>query len=671
MKNKLIKKFLFIIIVAGIYLFIMNTNVNAAYISTDINGIDSLKYPGYKEKLQQLKSQYPNWNFKLLYTGLDWNTVIQNEDTGHGSSPKSLIHDTYDISWFCQKDTCKNRKYDVSQRWKCASTQAIKYMMDPRNSLDAGYIFQFQNLGSSSGNRSEIEQMTNNTFLGNITTVDSIMEAAATYNISPFHLVSRVLQEQGTSGLGNMNGYVYTTSENKKVVVYNLFNINVSGNTAAGFLQGAKFAYEQGWTTREKSIIGGAKFLREKYIDKGQSTLYFQKYNVIDTNNLYSHQYMQNIRAANDEGNNIYKTYNNSGILKSHFEFIIPIYENMPQQAEARPKYVPVQQITTEQDTYVIGVNEVIDIKYGYLPNDASNTSFSWTASNSDILSVYWNKVRGLKEGTAEIIIRTEDGSVEKKIKVIVKPKVQDIKFEKDEYTIGINEVIDIKYSCLPSNASNIDFTWTASDSNVLSVYWNKVRGLKEGTSYIIVKTSDGSIEKRIKVNVKENTKTEIIPEQESYEIKSNEVINIKCTYSPSNLTEQDFTWTATDTSVLSVYWNKVRGLKSGTSQVVIRSLDGKIEKRITVVVKKESDGINIIPEQESYEIKSNEVINIECTYSPSNLTEQDFTWTATDTSVLSVYWNKVRGLKSGTSQVIIKSLDGKIEKRITVIVSI
>lgn len=122
------------------------------------------------------------------------------------------------------------------------------------------------------------------------------------------------------------------------------------------------------------------------------------------------------------------------------------------------------------------------------MPRNASNTDFSWTASNSSVLSVYWNRVRGLKEGTSQIIVKTQDGSIEKQITIIVQPKVQEIIPEQEEYTIGVNEVIDINYSYLPTNAANIDFSWTVSDTSILSVYWNKVRGLKEGTAYVIVK---------------------------------------------------------------------------------------------------------------------------------------------------------------------------------------
>ena len=597
---------------------------NASYTSYDIKGIDTSKYSGYKELLQKIQSQYPNWKIKLLYTGLDWNYVIEQERQGHGSSPKSLIYDTYDEAWRCQEPSCKGVKYDVSKRWYCASRQAVEYMMDPRNSLDAAYIFQFQDLSSSVGDREAVKKMTENTFLYNDSYIDAIIEAAQTEGISPFHIVSRIKQEQGATGAGAMNGYLYRTKTGEFVKVYNLFNIIVSGNdTEAGLLAGAQYAYDQQWFSVEASIKGGAKFIKKQYINQGQATLYFQKYNVVDSSNLFNHQYMQNIRAANDEGNTMYRAYLKNGILSSTFEFTIPVYENMPVLAVPRPQYIPVQKITTEQETYIIGVNEVIDINYGYLPRNASNTDFSWTASNSSVLSVYWNRVRGLKEGTSQIIVKTQDGSIEKQITIIVQPKVQEIIPEQEEYTIGVNEVIDINYSYLPTNAANIDFSWTVSDTSILSVYWNKVRGLKEGTAYVIVKTLDGSVEKRIKIVVQGNTEIQITPEKEIYTIGVNEVIDINCTYSPNNVTEQDFTWTAVDSDVLSVYWNKVRGLKAGTSEIIIKSLDGTVEKRITVVVQ-EDTGIKITPKQEKYTIGVGEVINVNCTYSPNNVTEHE-----------------------------------------------
>ena len=692
MKNKNTVKNIFIIVFfLIIILFFAVNSSEAAYTSTDINGINTSKYPGYKELLQAIKSKHPNWTIKLYYTGLDWNTVIANENTGHGTSPKSLIYDTYDESWRCQEPGCKGVKYDVSKRWYCASKQAIEYMMDPRNSLDESYIFQFQDLSSSVGDRNAVKKMVEGTFLNEKDSyLDAIMEAAKTEGISPFHIVSRIVQEQGNDGSGRMNGYPYRTPSGETVLVYNLFNINVSGNnTEEGLLAGAKYAYEQGWTSVEASIKGGAKFIKDGYINQGQTTLYFQKYDVIENGGLYNHQYMQNIRAANDEGNIMYNSYKKNNILNSSFEFTIPVYENMPKTVCPRPKYKPVTQITTEKDSYEIKVNESINIGYGYSPTDATNTNFTWTSSDPEVLSVYWNKIRGLKPGTAELIIRTDDGTVEKRVKITVKSDSTVIP-DKNEYTIELNQAIDINCKYTPSGTTAEDFTWTAEDPSILSVYWNRVRGLKSGSTNLIIKSMDGTFVKKVKINV-----ILLTVSQNSYEIDIDEAIDIKCTYEPKTLNSQDFIWTAEDPNILSVYWDRIRGIKAGTTNLIIKSKDGTYTKKIKVTVN--SDEISVNPSKEAYEIGVNEAIDIECTYTPSGTKAEDFTWTyeigvneaidikctytpsgtkaedftwtAEDPSILSVYWNRVRGLKVGTTNIIVKSLDGTYTKKIKVTV--
>ena len=304
--------------------------VKYEYNKSNFEQLDDSKYPGYKSLLRQIQSKHPDWIITIKYTGLDWNTVIEKEYGFSDRSPRSLTQAPYLNEWKSAED---NNKYDVSQTWYRASKSAIAYMMDPRNSLEEAWIFQFQDLSSSAGTRQNIEKMVAGTFLNKTSIIDTILSVAREQGISPFHLVSRMIQEQYRDGSGVMNGYTYNGRK-----VYNLFNIQVSGDSSAGIQAGAKYAYDRHWFTPETCIIGSAEFLKENYINKGQATLYFQKYNVVDKSNLYNHQYMQNIRAANDEGNQIYKSYRDNGMLDSQFEFIIPVYENMPSSASPRPK---------------------------------------------------------------------------------------------------------------------------------------------------------------------------------------------------------------------------------------------------------------------------------------------------------------------------------------------
>ena len=146
--RKITKKIVVFILISYIILSLICGNfafaVNQS--TADFNSIDSNVYPQVKEMIQKLKNQYPNWNFKVLYTDIEWSDAIANEYVGHGSSPRNLVsanNSNYDGDWICK--ICGDQEYD-NGKWYCASESAIAYMMDPRNSLNYTDIFQFMQL---------------------------------------------------------------------------------------------------------------------------------------------------------------------------------------------------------------------------------------------------------------------------------------------------------------------------------------------------------------------------------------------------------------------------------------------------------------------------------------------------------------------------------------------
>ena len=291
---------------------------------SNFSSIDTSKYPGYKEALKKLQQQHPNWTIKLVYTGLNWKDVLDAEQ-GRDSKgePYSLTQATG--NW---RDSSDNGTYQGG--WYKASREAIAYMMDPRNSLDQYYIFQFQNLARSSNETvAKVSVMTNGTYLQDYSS--DLVNASKSYNVSAFHLASRMLLEQGTSGW-SINGYSYNGR-----TVYNYANIGATGSSIEDIKSsGAKYAYDHKWFSPEFCINGTAQWIYNNYLSNGQNTKYFEKYNVV-TKPFYTHQYMQNIRAANDEGCNTAKSLEKNGLLDSAYEFIIPVYEGMPSSACARP----------------------------------------------------------------------------------------------------------------------------------------------------------------------------------------------------------------------------------------------------------------------------------------------------------------------------------------------
>ena len=279
---------------------------------------------------------------------MDWSEVIIAESTGyHG---RNVVPSTRADAWKC---ACNKTVEDV---WKCASTAAVAYYMDPRNSLNENYIFQFEQLTYDEKNQTkegvELILKPCNYTQGKVTYYDSkgnkktldktyvdvIMEASKEYNISPYHLASRIRQEQGAGNAGSMISGTWTGGDGNYKGLYNFFNICAYGKNIVQ--NGLKYAKSQGWTDPEKSIKGGAKILASGYISIGQDTLYLEKFDVVNGGDgYYSHQYMTNVSASRTEGYTIRNTYTDMGLLSSEskIKFKIPVYKNMPEQICPQP----------------------------------------------------------------------------------------------------------------------------------------------------------------------------------------------------------------------------------------------------------------------------------------------------------------------------------------------
>lgn len=394
--KKIISLILILTIVTNILISIIIQNKTYAVtqsFSTDIESINDSKYPGIKDRIKLLQSKYPNWKFKILYTGLDWNEVISSEYTGHGSSPKNLVYKTsnYQGEWICA--ICGDTGYDNGS-WRCSSEQAIKYMMDPRNSINASDIFQFEELTNAGCDINILKSMTNGTFLSGHE--QGIIDASNNNNVNAYYIVARLIQEQGKTGtvLTSGNGY-----NGQYAGYYNAFNIAASGNSTAEILTNAlAYAKKKEWTSLEKSIDGGISFLAKQYIQKGQNTLYLQKFDVEATNGLYSNQYMQNILAAQNEGTTLRNTYINMNSMSSSHTFIIPVYENMPQEPCSRPNTNGTS--TVESDLVRVNVDGSLRIRnnpngdttVGYLYENEIVTRLE--KANSKVNGTYWDKVK-------------------------------------------------------------------------------------------------------------------------------------------------------------------------------------------------------------------------------------------------------------------------------------
>lgn len=303
----------------------------------------------YQGGVWLLHNLQPEYQFVAVRTGIDWDDLIEKQS----NKDKSLANEGSHPQWV----EAGSPVYDGAS-WKAAKEEVVEYFVDPRNFLTPVYVFQFEKLSfdSSIHTLEGISEMVKNSFLDatDPNYVQILYDAGSNAGISPYFLTSRIIQEMGREGksklaTGTLEGYEG---------YYNYYNIGSTPNPSVengAIINGARYAQwgklpdEQEitaeelalflpWTTEELAIRGGALWISSSYIDIGQNTLYFQKFDVIDNEDgLYQHQYAQNISMAYSEGARYYSAYLSQDMLDSPFQFIIPIYENMPDKYGALP----------------------------------------------------------------------------------------------------------------------------------------------------------------------------------------------------------------------------------------------------------------------------------------------------------------------------------------------
>ena len=479
----------------------------------------------YKNYIKTIKAQHPEWNFVFYDTGIEWSNLFTKD--AQGFIGRSLIEKTFPLSYRSTESGAYNWRTDsyISQdagRWYQANTQTIEYYMDPRNFMTDESIFMFESLeyDESSHTISGVSAILKGSFMENRTIVNlegqevsyaqAFMDAAKKSGVSPYHLAARALQEVGTTGTsGSVNG---------SSGYYNYYNIGANSGSDP-VANGLKYAattdekYMLPWNTPYKAIVGGSIWIGTGYIDKGQDTLYYQKFNVV--NKVWTHQYMTNIMAPYQESEDIYKSYKSLDILDLSYVFVIPYYRNMPEKAcqlPAKSNASPnnwLSSLTVEGCSFEFDGGKTT----GYSVTVASSvTSVNITAKtvNSKATVTGTGKVE-LSSGTntQKIVVKAENGDTRTYYIDIIRSTennipLKSISLDKNELSLFTGESKKLTVTYNPSNTTDSkSVTWTSSDTSVAKVKDGEVIAVGKGEATITSKV--GSYTATCKVVVSNN----------------------------------------------------------------------------------------------------------------------------------------------------------------------
>ena len=417
------------------------------------NTLTSLGFDkSYCPYLYYLHAVHPNWTFKPDVLNLTMDKAAEEEEW-------QVVLQTSNSNYWISNKPIEGSYYYINKT-------VISSFMDPRNSLFEDTIFQFLNLESSKNIYNDTTLTKISGASGNLNKyLSSFKDAASEFGINPVHIMARSKQEGANDSSYSAITGKYTTTKGRYSKqgfsldgYYNFYNIGSYADSnysytvqrglayAAGFLEKdecftttddrtyydsdkcGQLSIQRPWNNQDKAIKGGAEFLINNYISRGQRTLYYQKFNITPETNsdkLYSNQYMTGIAAPMSEAKTLYSAYKEGDLLDSNFEFIIPVFKNMPAEvSQALDRNSDTSLTTIKVDGKVITGFDPDVIEYHYnaiTESDTINVEAKTLYSTSSVT------------GTGEY--KFEDGEVQ--IKIIVTAESGNSK----TYTISISKV--------------------------------------------------------------------------------------------------------------------------------------------------------------------------------------------------------------------------------------
>ncbi len=256
----------------------------------------------YKDEIAALKKAHPNWTFEYRYMGTPFATYV---NTVAGQTISNTT-----------KGETTGKKY-------------IEYYMNPENFLNEQNVFMFLDL-TRYNSRDYTQKGISGVWIdksGAVCTkdqaLDYISSAGNSLRMNTYFITSRGAIESayGTSKLAKGSyGIDKNKPENQTKLFYNFYGIGAYDHDPAN---GGLYAEKRDWDTPYRSIVEGANWINDQYVQRGQSTAYFFRFYPYNRNHIY----MSDLSAPKTESGLLYKAYKAAGKLDSNLHFIIPVYD--------------------------------------------------------------------------------------------------------------------------------------------------------------------------------------------------------------------------------------------------------------------------------------------------------------------------------------------------------
>lgn len=335
---------------------------------------------------------------------------------------------------------------------------------------------------------------------------------------------------------------------------------------------------------------------------------------------------------------------------------------------------VPISDISFSQaeissGMYKGGYNIRSEVKYA--PNNATDTSLTWSSSDTSVAVVDKDGYITFKgPGTTLISVYPTYNpyNVMASCRFTVIGTPEKMTLSETDVTINVNDTKTLEMDFQPEN-SITELTFTPNEAGIVDISYDEARklvtlvGKKPGSTGINIVSTEGLI-LNLKVTVKQPaTQLTIQPRALTVLTGSSEQLEAKLT--PATSTDS-IVWRSYNTSIATVDVNGVvRGVKAGTTFIEARSYNGNANTTLDVIQVTVLDGIKGITQDEARKsVYVGSSITLVPIFTPDTAYNKEMKWTVADSGIAKVESSnisdaKVTGIKVGTTMVTGESVEG------------
>lgn len=228
-----------------------------------------------------------------------------------------------------------------------------------------------------------------------------------------------------------------------------------------------------------------------------------------------------------------------------------------------------------------------------------------------------------------------------------------------------------IRYSVLPSNATNTNVTFKSLNEKVATVDANGVvTGVSEGNADIVITTEEGGFEAKCAVRVDgiDARGIERVGDK-TVTMGLNQTRQLQVKITPSDTTNKNVQWTSSNNSVATVDSNGVVTSKNSGSTIITATTHNGLKTEFFIEV--ETPVTNITLNSNEINLNPGRTFKLDATVNPSNASNKNIKWISANESIATVDQSgNVTADVAGTTYISAVSADGKVVATCTVNVS-